>query len=47
MYSERNICVSKVKKLQGVVGAITTDLNSTSVKKEEVEDQIQQLKSVV
>ena len=46
MYSEKKIYVSKVKKLQGGNNTITEKLN-TRIKKEESEDEIQRLKSVI
>ena len=47
MSLEKNIAVSKVHKLQGGINAIASDLNSKRIKKEESEEKIQQLKSVI
>ena len=47
MYSDNNIAVSKLQKLQEVINEITTELNITRVRKEEAKEKIHKLKSVI
>ena len=47
IYLERKFFISKVHNLQGGVNAITAELNSTRIKKEETEEKTHQLKYVI
>ena len=47
IYSDNNIAVSKLQKLQEVINEITKELNITRVRKEEAKEKIHKLKSVI
>ena len=47
MSSEKKIAISKVQNMQGGIIAITEELKTTRINKEEAEEHIQKLKSVI
>ena len=47
MSLEKNIAIYEVQTIQGVIDAITADIDITRIKKEESEEKIQKIKSVI
>ena len=47
MSSEKKIAISKVQNMQGRIIAITEDLKTTRINKEEAEEHTQKLKPVI